>query len=126
MLSLLTICVVLLTVIRFWEAEFGKVLDAIHPIARVLRFSVWHNDYTKDRQLYHGPECVRLTAGAAVRQLSPDRVVQLLISGRPTLSNWLVPVSRHSATKLHAMYNNMSSQVSDDFSVCLLPLAMSS
>ncbi|KAI1159449.1 hypothetical protein F5B18DRAFT_588973 [Nemania serpens] len=30
--SLPTICVVPPTVIRFWAAEFGKVLDATHPI----------------------------------------------------------------------------------------------
>ncbi|KAI1158981.1 hypothetical protein F5B18DRAFT_664818 [Nemania serpens] len=112
--SLPTICVVPPTVLRFWAAEFGKVLDATHPIAGALRLSVWHNDYTKDQQLYHDPDCIRLTAGAAVRQLNPDGDVQLLVGGRPILSNWLLLVSRHSATKLHAMYDNMSSRVSDE------------
>ncbi|KAI1157747.1 hypothetical protein F5B18DRAFT_668942 [Nemania serpens] len=112
--SLPTICVVPPTVIRFWAAEFGKVLDATHPIAGLLRLSVWHNDYSKDQQLYHGPDRVRLTAGGTVRQLNSDGDVELLVSGRPTLSNWLMLVSRHSATKLHAMYDNMSSQVSDE------------
>ncbi|KAI0804242.1 hypothetical protein GGR55DRAFT_691101 [Xylaria sp. FL0064] len=112
--SLPTVCVVPPTAMRFWAAEFGKILDITHAVAAPLRLSVRHNDYTKDQQLYHGPDRVRLTAGRAVRQLNPDGEVQLLVGSRPTLSNWLVLVSRHSATKLYAMYDNMSSRVSDE------------
>ncbi|KAI1291234.1 hypothetical protein F5Y03DRAFT_388584 [Xylaria venustula] len=106
--SLPTICVVPPTAMRFWVAEFRKVLDATHPIAKPLRLSVWHNDYRKDQQLYHGQDRVRLTAGTTVQHVNADEKVQLWVGDRPKLSNWLVLVSRHSATKLYAMYDNMS------------------
>ncbi|KAJ3552651.1 hypothetical protein NPX13_g11064 [Xylaria arbuscula] len=115
--SLPTICVVPPTAMRFWAAEFCKILDMTHKVATHLRLSMRHNDYTKDQQLYHGQDRVQLTAGAAVRQLDDDDddgEGQLLVGGRPTLSNWLVLVSRHSATKLYAMYDNMSSRASDE------------
>ncbi|KAJ3575071.1 hypothetical protein NPX13_g4159 [Xylaria arbuscula] len=112
--SLPTICVVPPTAMRFWAAEFCKILDRTHKVATHLRLSVRHNDYTKDQQLYHGQDRVQLTAGAAVQQLDDDGEVQLLVGSRPTLSNWLVLVSRHSATKLYAMYDNMNSRASDE------------
>lgn len=113
--SLPTICVVPPTAMRFWAAEFCKILDMTHKVATHLRLSVRHNDYTKDQQPYHGQDRVQLTAGAAVRQLDDDDGEgQLLVGGRPTLSNWLVLVSRHSATKLYAMNDNMSSRASDE------------
>ncbi|KAI0804892.1 hypothetical protein GGR55DRAFT_657637 [Xylaria sp. FL0064] len=113
--SLPTICVVPPTAMRFWAAEFCKILDMTHKVATYLRLSVRYNDYTKDQQLYHGQDRVQLTAGAAVRQLDDDDGEgQLLVGGGPTLSNWLVLVSRHSATKLYAMYDNMSSRASDE------------
>ncbi|RYC62831.1 hypothetical protein CHU98_g3375 [Xylaria longipes] len=111
--SLPTICVVPPTAMRFWAAEFCKILDMAHTVATHLRLSVRHNDYIKDQQLYHGQDRVQLTAGAVVQQLD-DGKVRLLVGSRPTLSNWLVLVSRHSATKLYAMYDNMSSRASDE------------
>ncbi|KAI0812982.1 hypothetical protein GGR55DRAFT_687866 [Xylaria sp. FL0064] len=90
--SLPTICVVPPTAMRFWAAEFCKILDMTHAAAAPLKLS-----------LYHGPDRVQLTAGAAVQQLNPDGDVQLLVG-----------VSRHSATKLYAMYDNMSSGFSGE------------
>ncbi|KAI3322842.1 hypothetical protein HD806DRAFT_116419 [Xylariaceae sp. AK1471] len=110
--SLPTICVVPPTAMRFWAAEFCKILDITHAVAAPLKLSIRHNDYTKDQQLYHGPDRVQLTAGRAVRQLNPDG--EVLVGSRPTLSNWLVLVSRHSATKLYAMYDNMRSRDPDE------------
>ncbi|KAJ3564803.1 hypothetical protein NPX13_g7721 [Xylaria arbuscula] len=113
--SLPTICVVPPTAMRFWAAKFCKILDITHKVATHLRLSVRHNDYTKDQQLYHEQDHVQLTAEAAVRQLDDDDGEgQLLVGGRPTLSNWLVLVSWHSATKLYAMYDNMSSRASNE------------
>ncbi|KAI3328242.1 hypothetical protein F4824DRAFT_500966 [Ustulina deusta] len=85
--SLPTICVVPPTAMRFWAAEFRKVLDATHPIAGLLRLSVWHNDYSKDQQLYHGKDRVKLTAGTAVRQFNSKGEELCLVAGRPGLSN---------------------------------------
>lgn len=85
--SLPTICVVPPTAMRFWAAEFYKVLDTMHTIAGHLRLSVWHNDYSKDQELYHGQDRVQLTAGTAVRHVGAHGGVQLLVGGRPKLSN---------------------------------------
>ncbi|KAI1316903.1 hypothetical protein F5Y16DRAFT_406771, partial [Xylariaceae sp. FL0255] len=85
--SLPTVCVVPPTAMRFWTAEFLKILDATHTIAKHLQLSVWHNDYAKDLQLYHGRDRVQSTAGAAVRQPNINGETQLLVAGRPKLSN---------------------------------------
>ncbi|KAI0203071.1 hypothetical protein F4808DRAFT_449388 [Astrocystis sublimbata] len=112
--ALPTICVVPPTALRSWAAEFCKVLDKAHPIATSLTLSIWHNDYVKDQTLYHGQDRVQMTAGAAVRRLDDDGEVHLLVGGRPLLSSWLLLVSRHSATKLHAMYDGLSSRIYDE------------
>ncbi|KAI1318084.1 hypothetical protein F5Y16DRAFT_414506 [Xylariaceae sp. FL0255] len=102
--SLPTVCVVPPTAMRFWAAEFLKILDTTQTTAKHLQLSIWHNDYAKNLQLYHGRDRVQSTASAAVRQLNIDGETQLL----------LLLVSRHSATKFHALYSKMSSRVCDE------------
>ncbi|KAI1181380.1 hypothetical protein F5B17DRAFT_445021 [Nemania serpens] len=102
--SLPTICIIPPTAIRIWADEFSKALDKTHIIAKQLTLSIWHNDYVKGQQLYHGRDRVQSTAGAAVRRLSAEGDVQFL----------LLLVSRHSATKFYALYNGMSSRVLDE------------
>ncbi|KAI0163853.1 hypothetical protein GGR57DRAFT_268005 [Xylariaceae sp. FL1272] len=85
-------------------AEFTKAFDQTHPVAKDLILSVWHNDYAKNDQLYHGQDRVPLTTGAAVKHTTADGTSQMLVGGRRKLSNWLLLVSRHSTTKFYAIY----------------------
>lgn len=85
--SLPTICIIPPTAIRIWADEFSKALDKTHIIAKQLTLSIWHNDYVKGQQLYHGRDRVQSTAGAAVRRLSAEGDVQFLVAGRPKVSN---------------------------------------
>ncbi|RYO95237.1 hypothetical protein DL764_007722 [Monosporascus ibericus] len=87
--TLPTVCVVPPTAIKGWVAEYDKVIDAAHPVAGRLKLSVWHEDYKKDEQLYHGEDRVRETAGAITQRQNADGDEQF----------------RHSATKLYAKYN---------------------
>ncbi|KAI0156753.1 hypothetical protein GGR52DRAFT_200011 [Hypoxylon sp. FL1284] len=109
--TLPTVCVVPPTAMRGWVAEYGKVIDATHPVASRLKLSVAHEDYKKDERLYHGEDQVKGTHGVAVQQ--EDTNMRLLIKGRVGLASRLILVSRHGATKLHARYDQMRTNIAD-------------
>ncbi|KAI6080889.1 hypothetical protein F4821DRAFT_41983 [Hypoxylon rubiginosum] len=110
--TLPTVCVVPPTVMRGWVVEYGKVVDAMHPVASRLKLSVAHEDYKRDEGLYHGEDQVKDTRGVAVQQ--EDRKMPLLIKGRVGLASRLILVSRHGATKLHARYDQMRTNIADE------------
>lgn len=109
--TLPTVCVVPPTAMRGWVAEFGKVVDTTHPVASRLKLSVAHEDYKREKRLYHGEDQVKDTHGVAVQQ--EDMKMRLLIKGRVGLASRLILVSRHGATKLHAKYDQMGTNIAD-------------
>lgn len=108
------ICVLPPTVIKSWVSEYKKLIDTTHSIAGHFKLSVWHGDYMKDEQLYHGEHHLIATGGVAVQRRDADGNMQLLLRGRAGLSNHLILVSRHSTIKFHARYANMRTSVREE------------
>jgi hypothetical protein len=48
-----TVCMVLRTALRGWVAEYGRVVDTMHPVASLVKLSVAHEDHNRDERFYH-------------------------------------------------------------------------